>query len=74
MTQGLTVFALSIAYGALRRWYGVNPDAVYRLAVLKLNTHPGILEVMGAPLAGSASKSMVLSGGGPKLEVTTRIL
>jgi hypothetical protein len=29
----------------LRRLYAIRPDAVYRSALLQLNTNPGILEV-----------------------------
>lgn len=34
----------------------------------KLNTSAGILEVMGAPLAGTDVRAYVMSGGGPKLK------
>jgi hypothetical protein len=36
----------AVLLGALyvRRYYAVDPDAVYRLAMLKLNTNPGVLE------------------------------
>lgn len=34
----------------------------------KLNTSAAILEVMGAPLAGTDVRAYVMSGGGPKLK------
>ncbi|GBF95546.1 hypothetical protein Rsub_08527 [Raphidocelis subcapitata] len=42
----------------------VRADRVYRLAMLKLNADPGVLEVMGAPLAGSPVRAEITSGGG----------
>ncbi|KAJ6348662.1 hypothetical protein OIU77_006273 [Salix suchowensis] len=42
----------------------INPDKVYRMAMTKLNTSAGILEVMGAPLTGTALRAYVMSGGG----------
>lgn len=42
----------------------VNPDRVYRIAMRMLNTHAGILEVMGAPLSGTNLRAYVMSGGG----------
>lgn len=47
----------------VRRKVTVHPSSVYRLAMLRLNTHPGVLEVMGAPLAGSDLRASVLTGG-----------
>ncbi|GER44862.1 chlorophyll a-b binding protein 2 [Striga asiatica] len=41
----------------------INPDKVYRMAMRKLNTSAGILEVMGAPLAGTDLRAYVMSGG-----------
>lgn len=46
----------------------VNPDKIYRMAMRKLNTSAGILEVMGAPLTGTELRAYVMSGGGPKLK------
>ncbi|KAJ6819020.1 uncharacterized protein M6B38_404985 [Iris pallida] len=46
----------------------INPDKIYRLAMRKLNTSAGILEVMGAPLTGTEVRAYVMSGGGPKLK------
>lgn len=48
----------------IRSRFTINPDRVYRIAMRKLNTHAGILEVMGAPLAGTALRAYVMSGGG----------
>ncbi|KAK4778153.1 hypothetical protein SAY87_018340 [Trapa incisa] len=42
----------------------INPDRVYRIAMRMLNTHAGILEVMGAPLSGTNLRAYVMSGGG----------
>ena len=69
MFQGLTVVMLALVAVYLNRRFRVNPDAVHRLALLRLNTHPGILEVMGAPLMSGEATAMVLSGGGLKLTV-----
>ncbi|KAG5035999.1 hypothetical protein GLYMA_04G223900v4 [Glycine max] len=42
----------------------INPDKAYRMAMTKLNTSAGILEVMGAPLSGTDLRAYVMSGGG----------
>lgn len=52
----------------LRSRFTVNPDKVYRMAMRKLNTSAGILEVMGAPLAGTDLRAYVMSGGGISLK------
>lgn len=39
---------VSFGYLWLRRKWAVDPAAVYRLAMVRLNTHPGLLEVRGA--------------------------
>uniref|UniRef100_A0A2P2PHX6 Uncharacterized protein MANES_10G004100 n=1 Tax=Rhizophora mucronata TaxID=61149 RepID=A0A2P2PHX6_RHIMU len=46
----------------------INPDRVYRMAMRRLNTSAGILEVMGAPLAGTELRAYVMSGGGLTLQ------
>ncbi|CAL8462998.1 g2532 [Coccomyxa elongata] len=51
-----------------RHLYTIRPDAVYRKALLQLNTNAGILEVMGAPVAGSDLRAYVLTGGGLRLK------
>lgn len=48
----------------LRARYTINPDKVYRMAMNKINTSASILEVMGAPLAGTDLRAYVMSGGG----------
>lgn len=48
----------------MRSRYTINPDRVYRIAMRKLNTSAGILEVMGAPLTGTDLRAYVMSGGG----------
>ncbi|EPS69944.1 hypothetical protein M569_04818 [Genlisea aurea] len=52
----------------LRSRYTVSPDRVYRMAMRKLNTSAGILEVMGAPLTGTDLRAYVMSGGGISLK------
>ncbi|KAG1371464.1 Molybdenum cofactor biosynthesis protein 1 [Cocos nucifera] len=52
----------------LRSRFTINPDKIYRMAMRKLNTSAGILEVMGAPLTGTDVRAYVMSGGGPKLK------
>ncbi|XP_008810864.2 uncharacterized protein LOC103722180 [Phoenix dactylifera] len=52
----------------LRSRFTINPDKIYRMAMRKLNTSAGILEVMGAPLTGTDARAYVMSGGGPKLK------
>ncbi|KAI7844150.1 hypothetical protein COHA_002285 [Chlorella ohadii] len=61
----LAIAASGVAFGYLylRRRYTIDPQAVYRLAMYRLNTHPGLLEVMGAPLVGSHVQASVLTGG-----------
>lgn len=51
-----------------RSRYTINPDKVYRIAMRKLNTSAGILEVMGAPLTGTDLRAYVMSGGGITLK------
>ncbi|KAK6929581.1 hypothetical protein RJ641_005786, partial [Dillenia turbinata] len=46
----------------------INPDRVYRMAMRRLNTSAGILEVMGAPLSGTDLRAYVMSGGGVTLK------
>ncbi|KAJ4892070.1 Uncharacterized protein Rs2_31818 [Raphanus sativus] len=48
----------------LRSRFTINPDKVYRMTMRKINTAADILEVMGAPLAGSDLRAYVMSGGG----------
>ncbi|ERN04255.1 hypothetical protein AMTR_s00077p00157770 [Amborella trichopoda] len=52
----------------LRSRFTINPDKVYRIAMRKLNTSAGILEVMGAPLSGTDVRAYVMSGGGLRLK------
>lgn len=51
-----------------RSRFTVNPDKVYRMAMRRLNTSAGILEVMGAPLTGTDLRAYVMSGGGITLK------
>ncbi|KAK3022369.1 hypothetical protein RJ639_047343 [Escallonia herrerae] len=52
----------------LRSRFTINPDKVYRMAMRRLNTSAGILEVMGAPLTGTDLRAYVMSGGGITLK------
>ena len=52
----------------MRARYTLNPDKIYRIAMRKLNTSAGILEVMGAPLTGSDARAYIMSGGGVHLK------
>lgn len=52
----------------IRSRYKINPEKVYRMAMRRLNTSAGILEVMGAPLTGSDIRVIVMSGGGFQLK------
>ncbi|CAN6469505.1 unnamed protein product [Victoria cruziana] len=51
-----------------RSRFMVNPDRVYRMAMRRLNTSAGILEVMGAPLSGTDVRAYVMSGGGLRVK------
>jgi hypothetical protein len=51
-----------------RARFTINPDKVYRMAMTRLNTDSGVLEVMGAPLSGSDLRAYVMSGGGITLK------
>lgn len=51
-----------------RSRFTINPDKVYRIAMRKLNTSAGILEVMGAPLSGTDLRAYIMSGGGLTLK------
>lgn len=59
-----------VAFAGLyvRARYTVNPDKVYRIAMRKLNTSAGILEVMGAPLSGTDVRAYIMSGGRIRLK------
>lgn len=52
----------------IRTRFTINPDKVYRMAMRRLNTSAGILEVMGAPLTGTDLRAYVMSGGGVTLK------
>ncbi|CAA7028816.1 unnamed protein product [Microthlaspi erraticum] len=62
----LALSSAIVAFGGLylRSRYTINPDKVYRMTMRKINTAAEILEVMGAPLAGSDLRAYVMSGGG----------
>ncbi|XP_038890647.1 uncharacterized protein LOC120080153 [Benincasa hispida] len=69
----LALSSAIVAFAGLymRSRFTVNPDRVYRMAMRKLNTSAGILEVMGAPLTGSDLRAYVMSGGGFTLKNLT---
>ncbi len=57
-TLGLfSLAATSVAFGYLylRRRYTIDPHSAYRLAMYRLNTHPGLLEVGCRCYLGSAN-------------------
>lgn len=66
----LSLSAAIVAFAGLyfRHRFTISPKAVYRQAMIRLNTHPSVLEVMGAPLAGSDVRAQVLTGGGFRLK------
>uniref|UniRef100_A0A7N0TJR7 Import inner membrane translocase subunit n=1 Tax=Kalanchoe fedtschenkoi TaxID=63787 RepID=A0A7N0TJR7_KALFE len=76
LSEGMAKYgflALSTAVVAFTGLYirsrlSINPDRVYRMAMRKLNTDAGILEVMGAPLTGTDLRAYVMSGGGFRLK------
>ncbi|KAG1338921.1 hypothetical protein COCNU_04G012270 [Cocos nucifera] len=72
LSEGMAKYgflALATAMGLyLRSRFTINPNKIYRMAMRKLNTSAGILEVMGAPLTGTDARAYVISGGGPRLK------
>ncbi|CAM6097280.1 unnamed protein product [Calypogeia fissa] len=76
MSEGLAKFgflalaaAMVIVAGVVvRSRYTINPDAVYRIAMRKLNTSAAVLEVLGAPLSGSELRAYIMSGGGLRVK------
>uniref|UniRef100_A0A1D1XWR4 Molybdenum cofactor biosynthesis protein 1 n=1 Tax=Anthurium amnicola TaxID=1678845 RepID=A0A1D1XWR4_9ARAE len=66
----LALASAIVAFAGLyiRSRFTINPDRIYRIAMRKLNTSAGILEIMGAPLTGTDVRAYVMSGGGPRLK------
>ncbi|CAL1392686.1 unnamed protein product [Linum trigynum] len=66
----LALSAAIVAFAGLyvRSRLTINPDKVYRMVMTRLNTDAGILEVMGAPLAGTDLRAYVMSGGGIRMK------
>lgn len=66
----LALSSAIVAFAGLyfRSRFTINPDKVYRMAMRRLNTSAGILEVMGAPLTGTDLRAYVMSGGGVSLK------
>ncbi|GLI66743.1 hypothetical protein VaNZ11_010692 [Volvox africanus] len=71
MALAASLVLLGVLYAHWRT--EINPAAVYRKAMVRLNTNPGVLEVMGAPLAGSPVRAYVVTGGGLYLSKKFRI-
>jgi hypothetical protein len=67
VAAGAAVALVAAAAAAFRARYALSPDAVYRAALARLNRDPGLLELMGAPLAGSPARAVVETGGGLRL-------
>jgi hypothetical protein len=69
---GLISLGAAVSMFAAVFWYRkfltISPSAVYRSAIRQLNVHPGILNIMGAPLVGSDVRATVLTGGGVKFK------
>ena len=66
-----TTLALAVVLSSLTvylRYCTIRPDAVYRKAMMRLNAHPGVLEVLGAPVVGSSTRASVVQGGGLVVE------
>lgn len=61
---GLAATIVAVIGLYMRSYYTINPLSVYRQAMTALHTNPAVLEVLGAPLAGSEVRVMVMSGGG----------
>ncbi|XP_024541133.1 uncharacterized protein LOC9648181 [Selaginella moellendorffii] len=51
----------------LKARYTINPDAVYRIAMRKLNTSADVLKALGAPLSGTDIRAYVMTGGGLRI-------
>ena len=45
MRQALAAAIAAFTYLYFQRRWTINPDSVYRLALRRLNTDPGVLEV-----------------------------
>jgi hypothetical protein len=66
-----TTLALAVVLGSLTfytKQCTIRPDTVYRMAMMRLNAHPGVLEVLGAPVFGSSTRASVVQGGGLVVE------
>ena len=59
---------LAFALWYYRKRFVISSDSAYRMAMLRLNSHPGVLEIMGAPVVGSEVRASVVSGGGLKVK------
>ena len=69
LSASLSAAAVTFAY---RRYFSISPAAAYRMAMVKLNSHPGLLEIMGAPVVGSNARASVMTGGGIKFKGSLR--
>eukprot|EP00242_Pyramimonas_sp_CCMP2087_P012119 CAMPEP_0198210400 /NCGR_PEP_ID=MMETSP1445-20131203/20084_1 /TAXON_ID=36898 /ORGANISM="Pyramimonas sp., Strain CCMP2087" /LENGTH=438 /DNA_ID=CAMNT_0043884457 /DNA_START=132 /DNA_END=1448 /DNA_ORIENTATION=+ len=50
----------------LRRMYTVDPDEIVKIAMRNLQTSPGVLEVLGAPLTKKRTYACTVTGGGAR--------
>lgn len=45
MAQSAAFSVVLLTYLYLKRYYGIDPSRVYRMAMMQLNTSPAVLEV-----------------------------
>lgn len=62
--QALAAAIVAFAFLYFRHLYTIRPDAVYRKALVQLNTNPGILEV-------NARTNILLTGASTALKMDT---
>jgi len=63
----LSAAIVSFTYLYVRSLNQINPNKVYRMAMVHMNSSPGLLEVLGAPLSGSEIRAYVITGRSLKL-------
>ena len=69
---GFLALAVALTLAGVLWWrhrVALQPEAVYRAAMTRLNTDPRALELLGAPIAGSDLRAVVKTGGGLKLQL-----
>jgi len=65
----LLLFSSGVTAGGimrLRRRYTVDPDDIVQLTMRRLQTNPGVLEVLGAPLTKKRTYACTVTGGGAR--------